>query len=118
MTSRPTTRSRRPDLQRILLAAVDRAGAKLRRAVTVCGLRQDGDRVQVEFTEGDSGEFDLVVAFDGIKSAMRRRLFGTEHAPVFSGFGVWRVTFPRPAEITCSYIYQGIGAKPGVIPLN
>ena len=108
----------RPDLQRILLSAADRAGAKLRRGVTVCGLRQDRDRVQVEFTAGDWGEFDLVVAFDGIKSAMRRRLFGTEHEPVFSGYGVWRVTFPRPAEVTCSYIYQGIGSKPGVIPLN
>jgi 2-polyprenyl-6-methoxyphenol hydroxylase-like FAD-dependent oxidoreductase len=108
----------RPDLQRILLAAVDRAGAKLRRAVTVSELRQDGDRVQVDFTEGDSGEFDLVVAFDGIKSAMRRRLFGPGHEPVFTGFGVWRVTFPRPAEVACSYIFQGIGSKPGVIPLN
>jgi 2-polyprenyl-6-methoxyphenol hydroxylase-like FAD-dependent oxidoreductase len=108
----------RPDLQRILLAAADRAGVKLRRGVTVRDLRQDGDRVQAEFSEGDSGEFDLVVAFDGIKSAMRRRLFGPEHEPVFTGFGVWRVSFPRPAEVTCSYIFQGIGAKPGVIPLN
>jgi 2-polyprenyl-6-methoxyphenol hydroxylase-like FAD-dependent oxidoreductase len=49
---------------------------------------------------------------------MRRRLFGPEHEPVFTGFGVWRVTFPRPAEVTCTYIFQGIGAKPGVIPLN
>lgn len=108
----------RPDLQRILLAAVDRAGAKVRRGASVSDLRQDGDRVQVDFTDGAAGEFDLVVAFDGIKSAMRRRLFGPEHEPVFTGFGVWRVTFPRPAEITCSYIYQGVGAKPGVIPLN
>lgn len=108
----------RPDLQRILLAAVDRSGAKLRRAVTLKDLYQDGDRVQVDFTEGDFGEFDLVVAFDGVKSAMRRRLFGPEHEPVFTGFGVWRVTFPRPAEITCSHIFQGVGAKPGVIPLN
>ncbi len=108
----------RPDLQRILLAAVDRAGVKLRRGTSVSDLRQDGDRVQVDFSEGGSGEFDLVVAFDGIKSAMRRRLFGPEHDPVFTGFGVWRVTFPRPAEVTCSYIFQGTGAKPGVIPLN
>jgi 2-polyprenyl-6-methoxyphenol hydroxylase-like FAD-dependent oxidoreductase len=108
----------RPDLQRILLAAVDRAGAKLRRGVTVSDLRQEGERVQVDFTEGGSGEFDLVVAFDGIKSAMRRRLFGPGHEPVFTGYGCWRVSFPRPAEVSCSYIFQGIGAKPGVIPLN
>jgi 2-polyprenyl-6-methoxyphenol hydroxylase-like FAD-dependent oxidoreductase len=108
----------RPDLQRILLAAADRAGAKIRRAVTVSDLRRDGERVQVDFTEGDSDEFDLVVAFDGIKSAMRRLLFGPAHEPVFTGFGVWRVSFPRPAEVTCSYIFQGVGAKPGLIPLN
>lgn len=108
----------RPDLQRILLAAVDRAGAKLHRGVTVSDLRQDGERVQVDFTEGGSGEFDLVVAFDGIKSAMRRRLFGPAYEPVFTGYGCWRVSFPRPAEVTCSYIFQGVDAKPGVIPLN
>jgi 2-polyprenyl-6-methoxyphenol hydroxylase-like FAD-dependent oxidoreductase len=108
----------RPDLQRILLAAADRVGVKLRRGTSVSELRQDGDRVQVGFSDGGSGEFDLVAAFDGIKSAMRGRLFGPEHEPVFTGFGVWRVTFPRPAEVTCSYIFQGAGAKPGVIPLN
>ena len=108
----------RPDLQRILLGAADRAGTRIRRAVTVSELEQHGDRVQVGFTDGGSGEYDLVVAFDGIKSAMRQRLFGPEHEPVFSGFGVWRVTLPRPAEVTCSYIYQGLDAKPGVIPLN
>ena len=108
----------RPDLQRILLAAAGRAGAKIRRGTSISDLRQDGGRVQAGFTGGDWGEYDLVIAFDGIKSAMRRRLFGPGHEPVFTGFGVWRVTFPRPAGITCSYIYQGIGAKPGVIPLN
>lgn len=108
----------RPDLQRILLAAADQAGVRLRRGESIAGLRQDGERVQVDFTEGGFGEFDLVVAFDGIKSATRRRLFGQGYDPVFTGFGCWRVTFPRPAEVTCSYIFQGVGAKPGVIPLN
>jgi 2-polyprenyl-6-methoxyphenol hydroxylase-like FAD-dependent oxidoreductase len=108
----------RPDLQRILLGAASSAGAKIRRAVTISALTQWGDRVEVDFTEGKPGEFDLVVAFDGIKSSMRRQLFGAEYEPVFSGFGVWRVMLPRPPEVTCTYVFQGVGSKPGLIPLN
>ncbi|MGW0704463.1 FAD-dependent monooxygenase [Streptomyces sp. NPDC002643] len=108
----------RPDLQRILRGAAERAGAKIRRGVTVDVLRQDGDRVYVDFTDGGSGDFDLVVAFDGIKSQTRRRLFGAGHEPEFSGYGVWRVMFPRPADVTCVYGFQGVGARPGLIPLN
>lgn len=108
----------RPALQRILLGAVSRAGANLRRGVTISDLWQDADRVQVDFSGGGSGEFDLVAAFDGINSAMRRHLFGSAYEPVFTGYGCWRVPFPRPADVACTHIFQGIGAKPGVIPLN
>jgi len=74
--------------------------------------------VQVEFTEGGPGEYDLVVAFDGIKSAMRRRLFGPGHEPVFSGFGVWRVTFPRPPRSPAATSTRALARNPAFIPLN
>src|SRR5438270_548647 len=79
---------------------------------------QRGDDVDVLLTDGRRDAYDLVVAFDGIKSPTRRALFGSDHEPVYSGFGVMRVTLPRPPEVTGSRIYQSLGVKAGFIPLS
>jgi 2-polyprenyl-6-methoxyphenol hydroxylase-like FAD-dependent oxidoreductase len=49
---------------------------------------------------------------------MRRALFGPEHDPVHSGFGVMRITLPRPPEVTGTRVYQSLGVKAGFIPLS
>ncbi|MGY1812344.1 FAD-dependent monooxygenase [Blastococcus sp. SYSU D00820] len=108
----------RKDLQRILQGAVDRAGVTVRYGVTVADLAQDAAGVDVTFTDGGQGRYDLVLAFDGIRSPMRRRLFGTAVEPVFTGYSVWRLTVPREPEVTSSILFQGPDAKAGVIPLS
>jgi 2-polyprenyl-6-methoxyphenol hydroxylase-like FAD-dependent oxidoreductase len=108
----------RVDLQRLLLGAADKAGAKISYATTLTSATDDGDTVRVELSDGRTGAYDLVVGFDGVKSSTRRRLFPEAAEPVFSGFSVWRLTVPRPDQITCPEMYQGIGRKAGVIPLN
>jgi 2-polyprenyl-6-methoxyphenol hydroxylase-like FAD-dependent oxidoreductase len=47
-----------------------------------------------------------VIAFDGIKSEMRRRLFGDGHEPIYTGAAVWRVGAPRLPEVVCGGLYQ------------
>ena len=42
----------------------------------------------------------------------------TPTSSVYSGFGVWRVTTPRPDHITYGALYQAPGAKAGHIPLS
>jgi 2-polyprenyl-6-methoxyphenol hydroxylase-like FAD-dependent oxidoreductase len=108
----------RIDLQRLLLGAADKAGAKISYATTLTNLEEEGDTVQVDLSDGRTGAYDLVVGFDGIKSPTRPRLFGPGAEPAFSGFSVWRLTVPRPDDITCPEMFQGIGTKAGVIPLN
>jgi 2-polyprenyl-6-methoxyphenol hydroxylase-like FAD-dependent oxidoreductase len=108
----------RVDLQRLLLGAADRAGAKVSYATTVVTAEDDGDHVQVVLSDGRTGAYDLVVGFDGVRSPTRHRLFPEAAEPVFSGYAVWRLTVPRPAGVTCPEMYQGIGRKAGVIPLN
>jgi 2-polyprenyl-6-methoxyphenol hydroxylase-like FAD-dependent oxidoreductase len=107
----------RRDLHDILIGAAERAGAKITYATTVDEVSDNG-AAQVRLSDGREEEYDLVVAFDGINSAQRKRLFGDEYEPVYTGYGVWRVTVPRPAEITYTALYQAPGAKAGHIPLS
>jgi 2-polyprenyl-6-methoxyphenol hydroxylase-like FAD-dependent oxidoreductase len=113
----PNTGLTRRDLHTILIGAADRAGARVEYGTTVSELAENG-RAQVTFADGREGEYELVVAFDGINSPQRRRAFGASHDPVYTGFAVWRVTIPRPAEHDYGAVYQAVGAKGGLIPLS
>lgn len=108
----------RRDLHEILIHAVDREGVEVCYGVTTETVDDHGEGVSVTFTDGRRGEYDLVVGFDGVKSPLRRRVFGAEHDPVYTGYGVWRVTFPRSGPDRMSGVFQGINAKAGYIPLN
>ena len=59
-----------------------------------------------------------MIAFDGIKSEMRRRLFGDGHEPIYTGAAVWRVGAPRLPEVTCGGLYQSPTRKAGRTPLG
>src|SRR3954469_3444479 len=107
----------RRNLHDILIGAAERAGARITYSTTVESVEDNGT-AQVRLSDGREEEVDLVVAFDGINSAQRKRLFGDEYDPVYTGYGVWRVTVPRPEHITYGALYQSTGAKAGHIPLS
>jgi 2-polyprenyl-6-methoxyphenol hydroxylase-like FAD-dependent oxidoreductase len=108
----------RPNLGRILKGAAERAGASIRYGVSITDLTEDADGVDVTFSDGTAGRYDVVAAFDGVKSAMRTRLFGTQTEPEYSGYGVWRIQLDRPDSITRTNVYQGVDRKAGLIPLS
>ncbi|HVU93251.1 MAG TPA: FAD-dependent monooxygenase [Jatrophihabitans sp.] len=108
----------RSDLHRVLIGGVEAHDVKVAYGTTMESFTDSGDAVDVRFTDGRRDSYDLVVAFDGIKSATRRALFGPEHDAVYSGFGVFRVTLPRPDYVTGVRVYQAIGVKAGFIPLS
>jgi 2-polyprenyl-6-methoxyphenol hydroxylase-like FAD-dependent oxidoreductase len=108
----------RPELHQILIGANERAGVELRYADTVGEQADLGDGVDVIFTSGRTGRYDLVVGCDGINSETRARIFGDDFEPRYTGTGVWRVTVPRPPEVTGIGLYQGVDAKAGYIPLS
>ena len=64
----------RPVLARIMTDHAVAAGATLRLGTAVSALSQDGDGVDVTFTGGSSGHYDLVIGADGIRSATRRMI--------------------------------------------
>lgn len=92
----------RADLQRILIDAVRRSGARVRLGTTVQQLEQDSAGVDVTFSDGTSGRYDLVVAADGLHSATRA-MIGMSERPEPVGMGIWRVCAPRPASVERLY---------------
>jgi 2-polyprenyl-6-methoxyphenol hydroxylase-like FAD-dependent oxidoreductase len=107
----------RRDLHTILIGAADRAGTDVRYGTTVDSIEQDAV-AHVVFSDGSEADYDLVVAFDGINSGLRRRTFGAAYDPVYTGYAVWRVTVPRPAGLKQGALYQAPDAKAGHIPLS
>jgi 2-polyprenyl-6-methoxyphenol hydroxylase-like FAD-dependent oxidoreductase len=63
-------------------------------------------------------EADLVVAADGIHSAVRRALFPEHPGPVYSGFTTWRVVIPVPGVEFASHETWGRGRIWGTHPLK
>jgi len=109
----------RPTLHRILSEAATEAGASVRTGVTVAALEQHADRVEVGFTDGTSGSYDLVVGADGWRSQIRDRVFGDEAPqPQPLGQTVWRALLHRPASVTGEEQFYGPGLKTGFTPLG
>ncbi|MGY1623818.1 FAD-dependent oxidoreductase [Geodermatophilus sp. SYSU D00965] len=76
-----------------LLAVLAAAGGPVSNGATVRRLEQDGARVRAEITDGSAvatGEFDAVVAADGMRSATRSLAMGDGAARGYdTGWGGW-----------------------------
>ncbi|SHM72927.1 FAD-dependent monooxygenase [Cryptosporangium aurantiacum] len=106
----------RPDLAAILMARAGDVGVKVRFGTTFADLTQDENGVDVTFSDGSTGRYDLVIGADGIRSAVRRAL-GVELETRPTGMGIWRVFAPRPASVTrTDLIYGGPSYIAGYCP--
>jgi 2-polyprenyl-6-methoxyphenol hydroxylase-like FAD-dependent oxidoreductase len=76
-----------------------------------------GRPARVGTPEGEL-EADLVVAADGIHSAVRRVLFPSHPGPVYAGFTTWRVVIPLPGVEFASHETWGRGRIWGTHPLK
>jgi 2-polyprenyl-6-methoxyphenol hydroxylase-like FAD-dependent oxidoreductase len=107
----------RPALHKVLGDSARAAGAEVRLGATVAGLRDRGDAVEVRFSDGTAGTFDLVIGTDGAQSQTRALVFPDAPAPAFTGQAVWRYNLPRPATLDALHVYNGpIGA--GLVPIS
>lgn len=108
----------RRELHRILERSALRHGVRIHMGVTTQDIFDDANKVCATFTDGTTGAYDIVVGADGIRSRLRDRLFGPAFGPRYTGHGAWRVTVPRPSDLTFQSIHYGIGAKAGLVPLS
>jgi 2-polyprenyl-6-methoxyphenol hydroxylase-like FAD-dependent oxidoreductase len=107
----------RPILQDILVSEATKRGANIRLGVTVRSIDDDGKEVDVAFTDGSRGRYDLVIGADGTYSQVRNMVFGDVYKPRFSGQGCWRFTTDKPADMDYSATFYGPN-KVGLIPLT
>jgi 2-polyprenyl-6-methoxyphenol hydroxylase-like FAD-dependent oxidoreductase len=104
----------RSKLQSALLPGV--ANLRCRLGTSVTALEQDVRRVSVEFSDGSTGDYDLVVGADGIKSTIRALTFTTAE-PSDLGAMNWRSIAPiRPGGLTALQLYLGDGCVFGLVP--
>ncbi|MBL8277352.1 MAG: FAD-dependent oxidoreductase [Pelomonas sp.] len=108
----------RPVLAALLADAVRASGARVRLGCSFTHIEPSGDGVDVAFTDGTQGRYDLVVGADGLYSAVRKAVFPDAPAPRYSGQGVWRAVLPRPEEVKNTMMWVGPKVKTGVNPVS
>lgn len=108
---------RRTDLQRVLATRANDLGVKVRLGVTADKLVDDGDGVDVAFSDGTTGRYDVVIGADGVFSRTRTQIFPDAPKPRYTGQWVWRYNFPQPDDLKCIHIYTGPHSA-GLVPLG
>jgi 2-polyprenyl-6-methoxyphenol hydroxylase-like FAD-dependent oxidoreductase len=111
----------RPKFHNILIDAAKAAGTNVRLGVTVSAIVLERSSARVEFSDGASRTYGLVVAADGIHSQLRETVFGGETRPRYAGQVVWRCNVPRPEGIDCitQFLRDGGSAgKAGMVPIG
>lgn len=104
-------------LQKVLGDSAKGLGAELRLGLTAKAIVQAGDKVNVTFSDGTAGSYDLVIGADGVYSQTRQMVFPEAEKPEYTGQAVWRYNLPRPADMDALHVYNGpIGA--GLVPMN
>jgi 2-polyprenyl-6-methoxyphenol hydroxylase-like FAD-dependent oxidoreductase len=104
-------------LHDVLYEGAQARGVRFRLGLTVSELENSDAGVTVTFTDGSTTRYDLLVGADGLKSHVRKLVFG-EYTPRYTGQSVWRYAFDRPAELETGYLFMGRHTKAGLIPMT
>lgn len=108
----------RPRLHEILKAQTTASGARVRTGVTAVEIEDAGDQVEVAFSDGTEGTYDLVVGADGLYSRTRTQLFGDELKPEFTGQVCWRYNLPRIEGLEEIWVFVGQHGTLGFVPIG
>ncbi len=106
----------RPILHRIMQTRVQDLGTRVRLGITVNALEKAGDGVNVTFSDGSEGRYDLVVGADSIRSRVRALAFPQMADAVHTGQGCWRISVARPPMLDRGEMYFGHAFPAGITP--
>lgn len=108
---------RRPDLQHVLANSAKELGAKVRLGLTISTMSQDDHGVDIRFSDGSQGRYDIVIGADGIFSQTRSLIMPEAPSPRYTGQWVWRYNFEQPDDLTGVRIFLGPKGA-GLVPLG
>jgi salicylate hydroxylase len=86
----------RADLIGVLAKAADARGVRIRLGARVSAWAREGEGLRIGLDTGAILNGELLVGADGMRSAVRRRMFGEDH-PRFTGAVAWRALAPISA---------------------
>jgi 2-polyprenyl-6-methoxyphenol hydroxylase-like FAD-dependent oxidoreductase len=104
----------RPVLAQILSDRVRQTATHVRLGVTFTAIEDQTDGINVTFSDGSSGHYDLVIGADGLNSKTRAAIFPQAPAPRYVGQAVWRAVLPRPAHLPTVAMWMGPKLKVGI----
>ncbi|HEY2604205.1 MAG TPA: FAD-dependent oxidoreductase [Thermoleophilaceae bacterium] len=107
----------RPRLHHILQTHTLESGADVRTGVTFTTLADEGDGVELAFTDGETRGYDLVIGADGLYSQVRETVFGPEPKAKYTGQVCWRYNLPRIEGLDKIWVYIGATGTAGFVPL-
>jgi 2-polyprenyl-6-methoxyphenol hydroxylase-like FAD-dependent oxidoreductase len=94
-------------------------GAEIRYRTSITALRDTGDGVEADLTDGSTERFDLVLGADGVHSTVRSLVFPEAPEPRRSRQVIWRGSAPRPPEVD-RYLLHDLGprGRVGIVPMS
>jgi 2-heptyl-3-hydroxy-4(1H)-quinolone synthase len=111
----PCVAIQRGALQGILVKAL--GDIEVRFGTIVSALAQQQDGVSIKFNDGSQQMYDLVVGADGIRSSIRKHIFGNVQ-PRFCGQMAWRFIVPCPPSISGWTAFTGVDSAFLIIPIG
>jgi 2-polyprenyl-6-methoxyphenol hydroxylase-like FAD-dependent oxidoreductase len=108
----------RPVLHKILSTKTLELGVHVRLATTITDFRDLPGGVEVDFSDGTTASYDLVVGADGIFSKLRERVFPEAPKPRFTGQVIYRLLAERPPGFVHTHFFAGADVKVGFNPVS
>ncbi|WJS99659.1 FAD-dependent monooxygenase [Novosphingobium humi] len=97
----------RPVLHKIMQKRVRELEIPVRLGLTVSALVNTGDGVDVTFSDGSTGHYDLVVGSDSVFSGVRELSFPHMAPAQPTGQGCWRISIRKPPGLEYGEFYLG-----------
>jgi len=97
----------RPVLHRIMQGRVKELAIPVRLGLTVSSLVNVDGGVEVGFSDGSSGRYDLVIGSDSVASSVRDLAFPHMAPALPTGQGCWRISIRKPPGLEFGEFYLG-----------
>jgi 2-polyprenyl-6-methoxyphenol hydroxylase-like FAD-dependent oxidoreductase len=104
----------RPVLHRIMQDEVRALAIPVRLGLTVTALDTVGNAVDVAFSDGTRGRYDLVIGADSVFSCVRELAFPHMGPARPTGQGCWRISIRKPPEQDMGEFYFGSANPCGI----